>query len=284
VRLPIKLNADCVPSALRQLLHASDDPRAMLRTDADGRAFARAVSVLKFGRTFKSTAPSRFPHTLLELRRLSFAAPPVVLDVGASDGSTSLDVMQAIEFRRYYCTDLNVETEVTERGAWTYFHAHGGTPILAASDRWIAYNDVAGAPLPLSALCRRIFAQAPSPEQGSRRVPLMNPTLRARLGHEVIFQCYNALEPWRGEPADLVLTANLLNRSYFRDAELIQILGHLRGALAARGWLVLIENRKHERASLLRIEGGAVRVHARVGSGAELEPLALQVLTGQSHE
>lgn len=255
-----------------------EDPRLLLQADTDGDAFARAVSTLKFGRTFKSTARRRFPDTLAQLARLQFATAPVVLDVGASDGSTSLDVMQVVSFRKYYCTDLNIEAAVAERGRWTYFYVPGGGPILAACDRWIAYNDATDAMLPLGAVCQRIFGRAPQPDSSSRRIELVNPRLRARLGGDVQFRRYDVLEPWPGEPADLAIAANVLNRSYFSESELERILRHLRGALAAAAWIALIENRSRERASLVEVVGKSARVRVRIGGGAELEALALRVL------
>ena len=280
MRLPIKLNAGSLPQALRGPLRAMEDPRVLLRTDADGGAFARAVSALKFGRTFKSTARQRFPQTITHLAELRFAAAPVILDVGASDGSTSLDVMQAVSFSRYYCTDLNVEAAVTERGPWTYFYGPDGRPILAVCDRWIAYNDATDAPRLLVPICDAIFARAPHPDKTeSRRIALVNPQLRARLGEAVEFCRYNALEPWPGERANLVIAANVLNRNYFSATELERILGQLHAALAPEAYLALIENRHAERASLIWVDGTRTRVQARVGAGAEIEPLALRVLT-----
>jgi len=89
MKLPIKLNKNFWPKAITTLLPSVDDPRVLLVGDIHGEKFTKAISVFKFGTTFKTTENLRYPTTIRELKSLEYAAPPIVLDIGASDGITS---------------------------------------------------------------------------------------------------------------------------------------------------------------------------------------------------
>ncbi|MCX6064370.1 MAG: hypothetical protein NT121_01230 [Chloroflexi bacterium] len=101
MRFPVKFNRSFWRNIPKTLPSAAD-PRILCHGDVDEITFTRAVSTFKFGATFKSTQKARFPHSILELSHLEYGAKPIILDVGASDGSTSLDVMRAIPFEKYY--------------------------------------------------------------------------------------------------------------------------------------------------------------------------------------
>lgn len=277
MRFPLKLNKAGWPAYVGRLLRASEDPRVLLDDSLDSDAFSRAVSVLKFGATFKTTCGGRFPCTIAKLASLEFAKPPVVLDVGASDGSTSLDVMQSLTFGKYYCTDLNIECRVAKRGEWTYFFSYDGTPVVAASESWVAYNDAAGSTPLFGRAASAIFRRAPLLSD-ARRIELVNPALRNRMGERVLVQRHSALDRWGGEPCDLIIAANILNRTYFDDQQLTRIVENLGSALRPEGWLALIDNRDTERSSMISVTPKGVRVHARIGAGSEVESLAMRVL------
>jgi hypothetical protein len=281
VRLPIKFNSAGWPAGIRRLLRGSHDPRALLSEVSDAAAFASAVSILKFGATFKMTHGGRYPRTIAQMADIRFDAPPVILDVGASDGSTSLDVMAALEFQTFYCTDLNIECRVVQRGGWTYFFSPDGVPSVAASGTWVVYNDWKQAIAPFGFAAREVFRKAPELSADARRIELLNPALKQRLGERVRTQRHNVLDPWPGENCDLVIAANILNRTYFSDSQLQQIVRNLRIALKPRGWIALIDNRDHEASSLVSVTVEGARVHARVGAGSEIEGLAMRALADE---
>jgi hypothetical protein len=279
MRLPVKLNKAWWPGPLRRLFRAAEDPRALLQASIDKRGFSRAVSALKFGATFKSTGSARFPQTLEQLAALEFQRAPAVLDVGASDGSTSLDVMEAIDFRRYYCTDLNPHAYTAEHQGWTYFFTSDGAAMVAASDRWVVYNDLEGAIPPFGFLTTGLFARAPQMGPDARRIELINPSLRARSDSRVAVLRYSVLEAWTEENVDLIVAANILNRAYFSTQQLERIVANLRAALLPAGRIAFVDNREAEHASIVSMTAAGPRVHARVGRGAEVEELAMRVLS-----
>jgi hypothetical protein len=102
MRAPIKLNRSFWPKLLCRFLPSAADPRSICRSTISFTEFTQAVSVFKFGTTFKTSQKARFPLTIASLAELKFSSPPVILDVGASDGTTSLDVMQTLTFSDYF--------------------------------------------------------------------------------------------------------------------------------------------------------------------------------------
>jgi hypothetical protein len=279
VRFPVKLNRSGWPATIGELLHGKFDPRCILESDVTPQEFSASMSSLKFGATYKSTKDARFPLTLSKIADLEFSHPPKVLDVGASDGSASLEIIQSIDFSHYFVTDSNVFVHTAEDGKWTYFFTPDGSPILAASDRWVVYNDATNAFPPQGFISRKTFKSASLLfDNSTRKIELINPGIREIIGRDVSFKPYNAMEQWEGGKVDLIIVANLLNRTYFGDDQMREILNNLSAALEDEGWIVLIDNRGTERSSILRVEPQGVTVTDQVGGGASSEALALSVL------
>jgi hypothetical protein len=235
MRAPIKINRAWLARPLWGVLPSADDPRVLGDPQLDEGSFSRAVSTFKFGATFKTTQKQRFPLTLEALARLHFAAPPVVLDVGASDGITSVDVMQRVPFRKYYVTDLNVEVRRKSFGRRTFFYDSSEACILIVDDWWIYYPDTRGAVAPLGWLARAAFRRAPQPGPEASRLSLVNPSLQRMLSERVVATRYDMYEAWQAEKVDLLIAANVLNRVYFTERQLhaaLRIGGEPRPAVA----------------------------------------------------
>jgi hypothetical protein len=274
MRTPLKLNRDRWPRLLTAILPCAADPRLLLRPAAGKADFSDAVSALKFGATCKTTVEARFPLTLQALSRLSFERPPVVLDIGASDGVTSLDVMRALRFERYYVTDKHLEVFSQTHGRRTYFYDSERRCILAASDAWIAYADTAGAIPPCGSIARSIIAAAPVCADDATRTILVREELR-RPGANVCVQRYDVFEPWTGEKVDLVLAANILHFDYFGPAQLARAITNVLNALRSGGRLAVVRNRTREAASIFRIMSAGTEVEQRINGGSEIEDLVL---------
>ena len=249
MRMPIKLNRAGWPRLLSALPLMSDDPRSLAlgRSGATRESFSQSVSVLKFGTTFKTTLPGRQPDSNRFLAGRYAGEAPVVLDIGASDGSTSLDLLGALagQFGHYFVTDFNISVRcgVDMRGRY-YFMDASGACILSASPRWLTYADVGDAPLALRLLAKRLLS-------GSRDVSsweeilLVHPELVA-LAHadpRITIARHDVFSPWAGMRPDLIKIANLLNRCYFSEAKIANALRVQCSALAIGGRLILVENR-----------------------------------------
>jgi hypothetical protein len=277
MRAPSKLNRSFWPRIFWSFFSSADDPRVLLQSSFDTTDFSRAVSVFKFGSTFKTTKKSRFPCTIDVLSNLTFTQQPIILDVGASDGVTSLDVIRSLDFKDYYITDLNTEAlwsvSLSRRGI--FFYNTNGYPILYANRYWIIYNEPVGAISPFGALVRRIFSDAPTAGQSSRKISLINPELQTLSGKNIIVRRYDIFSKWNFDKAHLVIAANILNRSYFSDSELRDSILNLQAALLKDGYLAIIDNRAIEKATIFKKSGEIVR---QINGGTEIEALVLGCL------
>jgi hypothetical protein len=275
MRMPVKLNRAFWPKAISRILPSADDPRVLITNSANELVFTRAVSTFKFGSAFKSTGKKRFPLTLEKLAGLPFDRSPIVVDVGASDGITSMDIMKRISFRKYYVTDLNVETFYFVSGNYTFFYNPEGDCILAVTNYWIVYNDFLNAIFPFGSWARAFFYHAPLYKTGMTSIQLINPVLQEKRDLELVVEQYDVLKKWLHEKADLIIAGNILNRDYFSIPDLRKALKNLFEALSESGRLVIIDNRDIEKSTFFRLTNGKVEVEMKINNGTEIEPLIM---------
>lgn len=278
MRFPIKLNRSYWPPALIQTIPSATDPRILCNGIADEKTFTEAVSAFKFRTTFKLTQKTRFPLTILELASLPFEQHPVIVDIGASDGITSLDIMRAVPFEKYYVTDLNIDVYYQNAGNTTWFYDEKGFCILAVTNKWIVYPDAVGAVFPFDRISQAFFARAPRWESDSARLRLINPALQNYKADNFLIEKHNILEAWPHGKADLIIAANILNRSYFTASEIKQALINMATILGGSGRIAIIENRENEQATIFRLSENTIGVEKRVNGGAEIEALVLNSL------
>ncbi len=281
MKLPIKLNRDGWPRWVGHLLgrHAKRDPRLLAepeRGDEDGDVSA-AISAFKFGDTFKTTRPGR--HLRSDRLLLDRADPDstVILDIGASDGSTSLDLVRCLgaSFRRYYVTDHNLDVSYVADGGGVSFFDTSGRCILIAGPRFVSYPEE-------SRLVQRLHAdrigRAKKRLDGAVSVPLIHPSLSdlTTADDRVVIRQYDMFDPWDGEPITVVKVGNVLNRAYFTASQIQAVLDNLLNMLPEGGLLLLVENRPGEQAGLFRRDGGRFVTEAAVGPGVEITDLVLE--------
>jgi hypothetical protein len=216
--------------------------------------------------------------TILELASLSYEQRPIVLDIGASDGITSLDVMRAVPFEKYYVTDLYIDVYYQSSGNATWFYDEKGICILMVTNKWVAYPDAVGAIFPFGRISHTFFARAPKWESDAARLRLINPVLQNHKEINFLIGKHNLLDIWPHGKADLIIAANILNRSYFTASEIKQALINMASILNGSGRIAIIENRKNEQATIFRISTGTIEVEKRVNGDTEIEALVLHSL------
>ena len=279
MRFPVKLNRTAGSRIIETILPSANDPRKLCTEEVDELAFTQAVSTFKFGAAFKTTQRLRFPLVLSELRNMKFETAPIILDVGASDGSTSLDVMEVVACEKYYLTDLNIYVHYAAGGDATYFYDEDGASILRVTDTLITYPDVVGAIFPSGYFAQKLFSHAPEFNSGLPKIRLINPRVSRIRDGRMVVEKYNVLDVWPFEKADLIIAANILNRSYFTDFELKAALVNLVKALRAGGRIAIIDNRPLERATIFQFFlGNGVRVERQINGGTEIESFTLKTL------
>lgn len=285
MRRPVRLNRAIWPSAMRRLRRGIPDPRRLLDQHIDAAVLTETLSRVKIGATYKTTAPDRFPETTRLLAAMPFAAPPVVLDVGASDGSASLAVMDDLAFVRYYVTDLYIKAYAYLDDAGMFLCDKQARPWLYVNRCFVVFNELADARWPFREIANRVFEGFESSRCADRReIFMVNPELAARRGKRICIEQYDMFDPWRREKVDLVVAANLLNRAYFSDAKLRAALGNLAEAMRDGAVLAVIENRKSsagwtEQASIFRRTGSRFLAEAKVGAGSDIRELVVGIDT-----
>jgi hypothetical protein len=257
LRIPIKVSMERTPTLLRSVLPCMRNLRLLVTAGVPPEEFSLYVSTVRVGRTWKSTHAGRHAQSdelILELANAH--SKPVIIDIGASDGTTSLELIERLggAFRRYYVTDKIYYVDYRNVGEVTYFYdRETQRPFLRASNWIVAYDDDDALPL-LRGIARRLLAAAPAHDEDRlEQLSLGLPALRDLAGRDArVSICeYDILQPWTGDRADIVKVANVLNPSYFSDADATSAARNLKAALEDGGHLIVIDNR-HDAASYLQ--------------------------------
>ncbi|MGH8182518.1 MAG: class I SAM-dependent methyltransferase [Rhodanobacteraceae bacterium] len=274
MRRPIRLNRNFCKKIWPGAQRGCPDPRRLLDVAISDREANEILITMKIQGVFKTTWSDRFPETTRLLANTNPASPPLIIDVGASDGSTSLSVMQTVPFSRYYVTDRHVEAYACTTRKGIFFCDDDSIPFMFANRFFVVYNEANEASRAQSGIVGKLFARFDMAKCSDvRKVPLMNRALLPRLDDSVRLERYDIFEPWPLEKADLVIAANILNRDYFADDKLADALRNLRDALKDSGMLAVIENRPAEQSNTFRLENGRFTVADQVGPGSDIRAL-----------
>ncbi|WP_437295111.1 hypothetical protein [Sorangium sp. So ce426] len=258
------------------------DPRALLRPEeiTSPEVFSERISVLLLGGTYKTTRPGRHRQSDALLVGALRQKSPVVLDVGASDGSTALDLITALgdAFEAYYVTDraLSLRVRADDRGR-AFFYDADGACVLAATPRLLFYPAAAGSRRWPRWVLPGWRGAIPPFDPAYPEVSLVQPRLReiARRDARVRLRPHDIFQPWDGPAPTVVKAANILNRAYFSDDQLRRAARNFWRALAPDGLLLVIDNRDAEKASLFaRTEGGFEHIDS-IHGGTEIKELIL---------
>ncbi|MCP4501111.1 MAG: hypothetical protein GY822_14220 [Deltaproteobacteria bacterium] len=121
------------------------------------------------------------------------------------------------------------------------------------------------------------------PEDEFMRIKLVNPKLTQMPGVCLNIQRYDIFSKWKGQKVDLVLAANILNRTHFTDAQIILALQNLVGALKNGGCLVIVDNRAVEGGSIFRLSSGVLDLEQEIGCGTDICELVRDLKIGASN-
>ncbi len=232
----------------------------VLDDDATPEQYRAAMSALHVGETIKITGSNRHPRAdglLVDNVDLKGAH---IVDIGASDGSTSVDLIRRIpEFGRYTMADLFFHLDSERVGRHDLFYGPDGDLILIVGSRAVAWPSLS--PL-VSRLYRPVSRKAGRPGANRTPVLLLNPEARRIIASDerVQYQVHDIFTPWAGVRPDVIKVANLLRRLYFPDDQISIALTHLLDSLPEGGHLLMVDNPRiagiAERGGLYRREGG----------------------------
>lgn len=285
MRIPIRPLHDRWPAALER--HCArffwHDPRIILRDDAPPEQFRQAMSSLHVGETIKITGSNRHPLAdalVVDHVELDGAS---LLDIGASDGSTSLDLVRRLPtFARYTIADKYLQVEVARVGRRDLFYGPDGDLILITGPRTLAWPA-------RSRLVRTLYSavlRRARRERARRRpVLLLNPEVRSLMAVDprVTYRVHDIFEPWSGERPTLIKVANVLRRLYFNDQDIARALTALLDSLDQGGYLLVVDNPRipgiEERCGLYRRDGDRFQAVEESSHRPEIRDLVLAART-----
>jgi len=260
------------------------DPRQILNSATDPNTFRQTMSALNVGETIKITGANRHPDAdalLVDFLGADELRQATIVDIGASDGSTSLDLIRRLdEFKAYIIADLFLTLEVVRVGRRSFFFLGDGTCILVVGGRTIAWPTESAL---LSRLLRGTSSRAWQQVDSRQTVLLLNPAVQELMhtDQRICYRVHDVFEPWTGARPDIIKVANLLRRLYFDDARILAGLRALLGSLPDGGHLLIVDNPRRKntapRGGLYRRTGNRFQPVARTEGTPEIDDLVRAV-------
>ncbi len=244
MRAPVRPISGRWPSAAEDRLGRFfwADPTVILDNGVTPAQFRAAMSAIYVGGTIKITGTDRHPaadQLLIDNVDLADAA---IVEMGASDGSTSVDLIGRLPgFRSFTITDLYLTVTAKQVGNRTFLYDHDGRCILIAGNRVLSWPSISTA---VRVLNYPWFVAAARSSRPTREALLLNPTTRAMIDadHRISYRVHDIFRPWTGPRPDVIKVANVLRRLYFSETELRAALGALLQDLPEGGHLLVAEN------------------------------------------
>lgn len=237
--------------------------------------FSKILHDIRVGGVWKRTSPGRLPLTTEAIVKNlpEKIKSGKVLDIGASDGCTSADLVRALDEKfngafQVYMADLYLWLDVWKKSVWTEYRSTQGLPVMVevggfgmrlpkSEHRW----DILGSALAKLYLSLAGFRKSFTYQD---RIPLINPLAQA-LGEGRVFpiemDCLQYQSALKAR-FDVIRASNILNFGYFTPEQLQIIVGHLHDYLREDGILVVSRN---EGTALKENEGGIVWQKAETG-------------------
>ena len=274
---PIRLNSDLAIAKILPFLPSLQSPKYITYDFHEYKSidkYLSSVSALKFNSTFKTTGSNR--HLLSnQLLQKYLPENSVILDMGASAGTTSKELMLLLnfKFKKYYVSDANIEVKYfKDKNGRLFFYNENDDCILVASRCFISY------PQELKAV-KRFFKKSISENlQKAVKVPLIDPELQEFIRHRdnIFFKKQSIFEPWKFDTPNVIIVANLLNRSYFDDEKLLQAIANLKSIIADDGYLLIVENRNSEQGGLYQKQDLSFVLVENIGKGSDIHELIVR--------
>lgn len=240
------------------------DPAVLLDPGTGPEDFRTAMSALHVGGTIKITGLNRHTRTDALLIENVDTTGATIVDIGASDGSTSVELVAKLPaFGAYFIADLFFTLSAAKAYRHEVFYDQANQPILIAGPRLLAWPSLSAT---VRALYRPVLAKAA--QLGHRRdVLLLNPSARALIASDdrVSYQVHDVFTRWDGPSPDVIKVANLLRRLYFSDEMICTALRVIHDSLPEGGHLLIVDNPRiagiDERGGLYRKQdGGFTRI------------------------
>lgn len=235
------------------------DPGVIADDDASADEFRVAMSAVHIGGTMKITGANRHPvGDELLLRNVDLSGATIV-DIGASDGSTSMDLIHKLpdDFGAYIIADLYLSLSARTVGSRRLFFDGAGDCVLVVGRRMIAWPAE-------SRVVRGLYSWSirKAGRSAATGVLLLNPEVRRRMATDarVTYRTHDVFERWTEPRPTVVKVANLLRRFYFSDDRLSAALETILASLDDDAYFLIADNTREKgmppRAGLYRKADG----------------------------
>jgi hypothetical protein len=235
------------------------DPKLLLDPDVSSEDFRKAMNAVYVGGTFKITGAGRHPSADELLTNNVDVSQSVIVDIGASDGSTSLDLISRLPgFGSYIIADLFLNIQAQRVKGKILFFDPSNICILVVSRRLLAWPSMSRL---VHLLYRRSIKAAGRGGADRVDVLLLNPEVRRLMADDarISYQVHDVFTTWEGPTPDVIKVANLLRRLYFSDDQISRALAAIKCSLPEGGHLLIVDNAREKgidtRAGLYQRQG-----------------------------
>ncbi|BBM81688.1 hypothetical protein [Candidatus Uabimicrobium amorphum] len=282
MKYPIRLNKYKWGSLFTKYLPSAYDPRKVAQENLSRNEFSQSVSAFCFDNVYKITKSDRHPLTNSYLSTLF--AKPTIVDIGASDGTTSMDVMEACHgnFSHYYITDLNMEVSYYHSKNTYYFFNDKDECILMANNYFVIYPGDKESVALFKFFAKKIYKLFVDSGKTKTKVQLVNPELK-KCGDSITVKKFDIFDTWDGDKADIVIVANLLNKCYFSDENIVKALHNVFSFIKNPGYLAVIHDLQGEKACIFRIEKDEIFLEKEINGGVEVKNLVLGAFSSKAN-
>jgi SAM-dependent methyltransferase len=269
-----------------------------ISSDADcekvSREFSEILFDVRIGKFRKRTNAGRLRETervLCERLEQMHSAPVMVLDIGASDGVTTLDLVTALRAMtarpvKAVLADKDLWLIAYRRGWLTEYRTRSGEPVmvrygrigLRLPDSEYAWDFVSNAAASYYLTCSRLRASL----REERHISLVNPrVLMESAVTPVELNCLVLREEFR-QRFDAIRASNVLHPHYFTPEQLVQTVRNCHTYLKPGGFLVVSRNHDEatgecERGSVWRKTPEGFHLEESFGDGSEIAALVSAV-------
>jgi hypothetical protein len=241
------------PDLLLEIIKSAGSTPDYARQNGLSKLFSQVLHDLRMGGAWKRTGSRRLAQTEQTLQR--HLSPlrhsnATLLDLGASDGITTLELLHAFRRAGYsqvsaYATDLNLWLYRFRLGPLIEYRAGNGEPIMARLGplglRLAKHRQEIGGSDLLSAL----YLSAKSVRDAMRldtRIALVNPLVSSEPGIIVSeLNCLQQNDMFLGK-FTAARASNVLNLGYFEPDQIASAITHLHAYLCQDGCLVVSRN------------------------------------------
>lgn len=265
------------PKVFQGYINNKYSPRDLIEksNELSIETISETIGLFKLGTTCKTTENNRHKKSDKYLINL-LKDDEVILDIGASDGITSLNLLRQLgnNFKFFFVTDYNLIIPYAKiKNNFYFLDKQQANPVLINSNKLIFYPGTSG-------LLRSWFNKIWLKNKNSIKVKflkLVQPSLieLADNSNKVFIDEYNVFEPWKKEKPTIIKLANVLNRSYFSEEQINKAITQLYSNLGFGGVLVVIDNRETEKSSFYRKTESSFQLIHAINEGSEINNLIL---------